>query len=108
MIKQYQLYTLLYNWAFNKVLNNWKESQHLISRGNKFQRVGAATENARYPSVEEFLGTASKCLSEERRARKGWRRFDIYDGVSPFNALNVSRSSLKLILSLLTNPALLL
>ena len=60
MVEQYQLYTLLYKWVFNIVLNDWKESQHLISRGNEFQRVGAATENARSPSVEEVLGMASK------------------------------------------------
>ena len=102
MVEQYQLYTLLYKWVFNRVLNDWRESQHLISRGNEFQRVGAATENARSPSVEEVLGTASKCLSEERRARiglYGTRRFDIYDGASPFNAFHVNRRSLKWILS---------
>ena len=97
------LYTLLYKRVLNKVLIDWRESQHLISRGNEFHRVGAATENARSPSVEEVLGTASKCLSEERRTRTGWygtRRFDIYDGASPFNAkFHVNRSSLKLILS---------
>ena len=47
------LYTLLYKWVFNKVLNDWRESQHLISRGNEFQRVGAATENTWSLSVEE-------------------------------------------------------
>ena len=61
-----------YKWDFNKVLNDWRESQHLISGGKEFQRVGAATENAQSPSVEETLGTANKCLSEERRVWIGW------------------------------------
>ena len=70
----------------------------LISRGNEFQRVGAAIENARSPSAKEVLGTASKYLSEERRARiglYGTRRSNIYDGASPFNAFHVNRRSLK-------------
>ena len=91
----------IYKWVFNKVLNDWRESQHLISRGNIFQRVGAATESAQSPSVE-VLGTMSKCLSEERRAPTGWygTRFDIrfYDGESPFNAFHVNISNLKSIL----------
>ena len=45
MVEQYQLHTLLYNIVFNKVWNDWRELQHLISRGNEFQRVGAVTEN---------------------------------------------------------------
>ena len=72
MVEQYQLYTLLYKLVFNKVFNDWRESQHLISRGNEFQRVGAATENAWSPTVEEVLGTASRHLSEERAAQTGW------------------------------------
>ena len=36
-------YTKLLNkWVFKKVVNDWRESQHLISRVNEFRKVGAA------------------------------------------------------------------
>ena len=47
--------------------SDWRESQHLISRGDEFQRVLAATEIARSPSVEEVLGTASKTFVTTRQ-----------------------------------------
>ena len=31
---------MLYKCVFNKVLNDWRESQRLKSRGNEFQQIG--------------------------------------------------------------------
>ncbi len=57
--------------VFRPVRNAGKLEQDRSAMGNEFQMVGAANANERRPFAERMSGTASKCLSRDRRFLEG-------------------------------------